>query len=76
MCTIVTTKDGHVLGVHDWANGFKALRCPGRKQLSVKELQDDALRHALWLQNHKSCEAGLDFLENFLAVFKDELGRR
>jgi len=58
---IVSDGHGHVLGTHDWVEGFKPF---GRTTIVVRT-EDEAQAYALWLENHVSSEAGLEFLEVF-----------
>jgi hypothetical protein len=70
MTNLVKSENGQVLGVHSWTAGFMPICCPSRR-LSDNE----ALAHALWIENHISTEEAEDFLSAWFKGFNASLGR-
>lgn len=61
----LVSANGHICGVHDWTEGFTALKCR-RKEPT----EDDVLAFALWLENRGLEEAVEDILERYLAGYR------
>jgi len=61
----VVTRDGHVVGVQSWTEGFKTLKCP-RKALT----EERVLAMALWLEKRGCGEAAEELLDRFCAGFR------
>lgn len=53
--------NAQVLGTYSWATGFTPARIDMRPRTD-----EEALRHALWLEHKDSSEEGLEFLDDWL----------
>ena len=60
---IVTTTQGHVLGVHSWTGGFRPIVKPTYSAVCLRE--KETLAHACWLARHVSPEAADEYLDRW-----------
>ncbi len=53
--------NSRVIGTYSWTDGF----IPIKKPSGIRS-DEEALRHALWLEHHASTDAGLEFIEDWI----------
>ncbi len=58
---VYSLTDAQVLGTYSWTTGFIPTRVP-----RTPRTEEEALRHALWLERKNSSEAGLEFIDDWL----------
>lgn len=62
MNLVVEPSSVHVIGVYSWTTGFIPTRVP-----TTVRTEEEALRHALCIEHRTSSEAGIEFLDDWLA---------